>query len=110
MPRKFADLDTTPTLVQERLAVWGRSIRAARLRQRITVADLCQRLEISEGTLRRLERGDPRAAVGSYLTAFLALGLFDAAAPPLPASLGTATGSRVRRSKLERGEDDGDYF
>ncbi|GGX83595.1 helix-turn-helix domain-containing protein [Massilia dura] len=110
MPKKLSSSDVTPTLVQERLVAWGRSIRAARLKQRITVADLCERIGISEATLRRLERGDPGAAAGTYLTALLMLGLFDEAVPALHVSLGTVTGHRVRRGKLERGEDDGDYF
>jgi transcriptional regulator with XRE-family HTH domain len=110
MPKKLSDPEITPTLIQERLVAWGHSIRAARLEQRITVAELCQRVGISEATLRRLEHGDPGAAAGTYLTTLLTLGLFDTAAPALHASLGTATGHRVRLSKLERGEVDDHEF
>lgn len=110
MPKKLTDAEITPILVQERLRIWGGSIRAARLRQRITVADLCRRVGISEATLRRLERGDPGAAAASYLTAFLVVGLFDRAVPPLPASLCSAAGERVRRRKLEHEESNDDYF
>src|SRR5215217_665306 len=103
MPKKSADADILPTLVRERLIAWGMIVRAERLRQRITIADLCARVGISEATLRRLERGDPGAAAGTYLATLLVLGLFDQAVPSLPASLGTATGQRVRHGKLERG-------
>lgn len=110
MPRKHIDADVTPTLVEERVVTWGRAIHAARLRQRMTVADLCDRTRISEATLRRLERGDPAAATGKYLTALLVLGLFEEAVPPLHASLCAAPGVRVRRTREERGGDDDDYF
>lgn len=109
MPKKLFPTQATPTLVQERLTAWGRSIRNERLRLRITSADLCTRIGISEATLRRLERGDPGAAAGTYLTALLALGVFDEVAPPLRESLAAAARQRrVRLSREERGDDD--YF
>lgn len=112
MPKKLSTTATIPTLILERLVLWGRVILAERLRRRITVADLCHRVGISEATLRRIERGDPGAAAGTYLTALLALGLLDDAAPPLPQTLGQTGGQRrVRLSKEERGGDDAaDYF
>ena len=58
MPKKNLHPEAVPTLIQERLRVWGQSIRTQRLTQRIRAADLCARMEISEATLRRLERGD----------------------------------------------------
>jgi hypothetical protein len=67
MPKKLLNTDTVPTLVRERLSTWGRCIHTQRLRQRITAADLCARMSISEATLRRMERGDPGTAAGAYL-------------------------------------------
>lgn len=61
MPKRLLDTASLPTLVQERLSIWGRCIRTQRLRQRIAAADFCVRIGISEATLRRLERGDPGA-------------------------------------------------
>ena len=112
MPKKLSGADVWPTLILDHLQIWGRCIRPQRLQQRITAADLCQRLGISAATLRRLERGDPGAAAGSYLTALLTLGIADAATPPLPAALWQETGSiRVRlRQQREGGEPDADYF
>lgn len=112
MPKKLLVSTTLPTLVQERLDTWGRCIHAQRLRQRITAADLCERISISEATLRRIERGDPGAGAGAYLTALLILGMADDATPALTPSLWSA--SAQRRVKLRReeraGEDDADYF
>jgi transcriptional regulator with XRE-family HTH domain len=112
MPKKLLDTDSLPTLVQERLSTWGRCIRTQRLRQRITAADLCSRMGISEATLRRLERGDPGAGAGAFLTALLVLGVADEAAPPLPPLLWSdMTQRRVKPTRQERGaKDDADYF
>lgn len=111
MPKKLTTSETWPTLVQERLAVWGRSIRAQRLRQRITGADLCARLGISRATLHRLEQGDPGAGAGAYLSALLTLGLVDLAAPVFPAELWqNPQGQRVKPRKEERQPDDAEYF
>lgn len=112
MPKKLLDTAALPTLVQERLTVWGRCIRTQRLRQRITAADLCVRMGISEATLRRLERGDPGGGAGAYLTALLVLGVADEAAPPLPPPLWSELPQRrVKPSRQERGgKDDADYF
>src|ERR1700687_3012210 len=99
MPKKLLHSDTLPTLVQERLSTWGRCIHTQRLRQRMTAADLCARMSISEATLRRLERGDSVAGVGAFLSALLILGVLDDATPPLPPSLWSDDSPR-RRVKL----------
>lgn len=111
MPKKLSHAENWPTLVLDRLSMWGRCIHAQRLRQRITAADLCQRLGISEATLRRLERGDPGAASGAYLTALLTLGVADEATPSLPEALWQERpGHRVKLSQHEKGEGADDYF
>jgi transcriptional regulator with XRE-family HTH domain len=111
MPKKLSTTEAWPTLVQERLAVWGKCIRTQRLRQRITVADLSSRLGISRTTLLRLEKGDPGAGAGAYLTALLALGIADHAVPALPAELWQGDyGQRVKLTQQEKGADDAEYF
>ena len=111
MPKKLSSTESWPTLVQERLTVWGRCIRTQRLRQRITVADLCDRLGIARTTLLRLEKGDPGAGAGAYVTALLVLGLVDQAMPTLPPTLWQGdVGERVRLTRAEKGDDDADYF
>ncbi len=111
MPKKLSSAETWPTLVHERLTIWGKCIRTQRLRQRITVADLCSRLGVSRTTLMRLESGDPGASAGAYLTALLALGVADVAAPALPAELWQGDfGHRVKLSRHEKGQGDDEYF
>ncbi|NRR32072.1 helix-turn-helix transcriptional regulator [Oxalobacteraceae bacterium] len=111
MPKKLSKPETWPTLVQERLNAWGKCIKTQRLRQRIPVADLAARLGISRTTLLRLEKGDPGAGAGAYLTALLALGVADQAVPALPAGLWQGDyGQRVKLSLQEKGGDDAEYF
>lgn len=110
MPKKISKKHDWPTLALERLEVWGRCIRTQRLQQRVTVADLCERLGISPATLRRLEQGDPGAAVGAYMAALLTLGVIDTAVPRLPDVLWNEhERSRVRLSQKEKAADV-DYF
>jgi len=56
MPKKLSATEAWPTLVQERLAIWGKCIHAQRLQQRITGADLCARLEPVMNLKRREKR------------------------------------------------------
>lgn len=111
MPRKLLDNDSLPTLVQERLSMWGKCIHAQRLQQRVTSADLCERMGISENTLRRLERGDPGAGAGTYLTALLTLGMVDDLAPSIPPELAASSHRRVKKTLQERSAShDTEYF
>lgn len=114
MPKKLMHDETRyPSLVAERIALWGRYIRAARLQQRVTAADLAQRAQVSDSTLRRLEQGDPGAAVGAYMAVLNVLsGLAELAPVPVrqvaaPVRRDGTVASRVRRSA---GEIDDDYF
>jgi hypothetical protein len=108
MPKKNLSRDAVPTLIQERLHLWGRVIRTQRALQRIRATDLCTRLEISEATLRRLERGDAGAGVGLYLMAFQVLGVLDELAPMPSGALWTADAKQ--RVRLPSKGLDGDYF
>jgi hypothetical protein len=112
MPKKLSNAGMWPTLVQERLVEWGRCVNVQRLQQRITAADLCRRLGISEATLRRLERGDPGVGAGAYVNALLTLGMANEATPALkPGLWHKAPGKRVRRTRQEQGAaTDADYF
>ena len=111
MPKKLSTTDPWPALVLERLRIWGLCIQTQRLRQRITVADLSSRMGISRATLLRLEKGDPGAGSGAYLTAFLVLGLADQVVPALPADLWQGDyGQRVKLTQQEQGGGADDYF
>lgn len=108
MPKKNLHRAAIPTLIQERLHLWGLVIRSQRTRQHIRAADLCARLDISEATLRRLERGDAGAGVGLYLMAFQVLGVLDELASVPPGAL-WSTENRQRVRLPSQGADR-DYF
>lgn len=107
MPRKLTPDEAVPTLLQERLTLWGRCIRAQRLSQRITSPELAQRMNISRATLQRLERGDPGASATNYLRAFFVLGILDDIAPSPSMTLWQEPASRRvvhARSKVDDDE------
>lgn len=109
MPKKLTPDDAVPTLLQERLTLWGRCIRAQRLTQRITSPELAQRMNVSRATLQRLERGDPGASAATYLRAFFVLGVLEELTPAPPAALRTEPGG-VRRVVHARRPADDDAF
>ncbi len=100
--------DAVPSLIAERLTIWGSTIRTQRVRQRIAAEQLCVRIGVSRATLSRLERGDPAVNVAAYMTAFHVLGILDVAMPPLSPALWTSDeNGRVRARREERADD---YF
>jgi len=108
MPHKLLSSASVPTLVSERLAVWGHAIRTQRVRQRITADQLCVRVGFSRATLSRIERGDAAVNVAGYIGAFLVLGILDEAMPPLPTTLWSPDANGRVRARREEGDDD--YF
>ncbi len=109
MPKKLLTPPAVSTLVLERLHTWGLCIRKQRIAQHIRAADLCARMGIARTTLRRLERGEPGAAVDLYLNALLILGVMDVAVPALPNPLWEMRNVN-RRTRLSAAEGDDDAF
>jgi len=64
-----------PLPVKRALTKLGEDIRAARLRRRISMAIMAERVSITRVTLQKLEQGDPGVAIGTYATALFVLGL-----------------------------------
>jgi len=108
MPKKILPATAVPSLVQERLTIWGKCIHQQRITQNLQASDLCSRIGISDATLRRLENGDPGAGAGIFLSALLVLGILDLTVPvPDERLWAGATRRRVRRAAA--GDHD-DYF
>lgn len=59
----------------EALRLLGQSIRAARIERRMTTAELAERIGISRPSLHRIERGDPKIAIGSAFEAATIVGV-----------------------------------
>lgn len=109
MTKRLRTSDVMPTLVNERLRVWGQCVRKQRVQQNISARDLCTRLDISHPTLQRMERGEASVNVGLFLAAFHVLGILDIAAPAPEAALWQMEMPGMR-SRPGRKEHDEDYF
>jgi len=66
---------TLPIPVIRTLRKLGHDIKDARRRRRLPLAIVTQRASISEPTLIRIERGDPKVAMGSYATVLFVMGM-----------------------------------
>ncbi len=67
--------DSPPHAVAQALMTLGRNIRTARLRRKLTRADLAERIGISRYVMADIEKGKPTTAIVAYLGALWALGL-----------------------------------
>lgn len=109
MPKKISASPYWHPKLTLRLSLWGRSIRAQRIRQKIKATLFCARIGVSVSTLRRIELGDPMVAAGSYLTALNALGLFDPIVPEPDAQWYANTSYTARAPRTTEDDEDG-YF
>lgn len=75
MTRVSKIAQSPPAAVAETLTQLGGKIRTARLRRRMTIQDLAERVGVSRRTMGEVERGKATTAVAAYLGALWALGL-----------------------------------
>jgi len=87
-----------PLPVQHALLHLGQRLRAHRIAQGWTIAEMAQRLLCSPTTWRALENGRPGTSVGVLAQALWLLGQLDGLDALAPAPL-QVTGQRVRRRK-----------
>lgn len=59
----------------KQLEAVGEKLRLARLRRRLSSAQLAERVGVTLPTLRRVERGDPSVSFGAYASVLFSLGL-----------------------------------
>lgn len=72
---KSATVDVLPARVRRALIKFGADISVARRRRRITTTMMAERLGVARTTYDRVERGDPRVAIGTCMMALYVLGL-----------------------------------
>ena len=77
MARTSKAAKAPPAAVEETLLRLGRNIRTARLRRKMRLEDLAERVGISRYVMSDIEKGKRTTAVASYLGALWALGLID---------------------------------
>ena len=66
---------SSPAEVERILFHLGRNIRIARLRRKMRLLDLAERVGVSRYLMSDVEKGKPTAAVAAYIGALWALGL-----------------------------------
>lgn len=66
-----------PATVEQILLQLGRNIRTARLRRKLRLQDLAERVGISRYRMADVEKGKPTTAIAAYMGALWALGLTD---------------------------------
>jgi transcriptional regulator with XRE-family HTH domain len=89
---KSAMNDVLPTRVRRALVKFGADISVARRRRGITTKMMAERLGVARTTYDRVEHGDPRVAIGTYMMALFVLGLgtpIDALVDPRTDETGT---------------------
>ena len=77
MSRRSKITHSPPAAVESALKRLGRNIRIARLRRRLRIQDVADRIGTSRFTVADLEKGKPSTSVAAYLGALWALGLLD---------------------------------
>lgn len=75
MPRVSKIAKSPPYAVEQALSRLGRNIRTARLRRRLTRAELAERIGISRYVMADIESGKATTAIVAYIGALWALGL-----------------------------------
>jgi len=60
---------------EDAMALLGGLIRTARIERKMTVKEVAERAAISRGLLQRIEKGDPKCAIGSVFEVATILGI-----------------------------------
>ena len=68
---------TPPAEVERILLQLGRNIRIARLRRKLRIEDVAERVGVSRYSMSDVEKGKPTTAIAAYIGALWALGLTD---------------------------------
>jgi len=75
MPRVSKISNSPPAAVEDILNRLGRNIRTARLRRKLSMEELAERIGISRYVLSDIEKGKPTTAIAADLGALWVLGL-----------------------------------
>ncbi|KQQ85682.1 helix-turn-helix transcriptional regulator [Aureimonas sp. Leaf324] len=74
MPRSSPAIAVMPEAVMSSLVLFGAHLRTARQRRDESLRTMAARIGTSIPTLRRMEAGDPKVAIGVYATALWIFG------------------------------------
>jgi len=59
------------------LEVFGENLKLARKRRKLTIQQMAERAGVDRGTLREIERGNPRVSLGAYINVLSVMNLQD---------------------------------
>jgi transcriptional regulator with XRE-family HTH domain len=107
MTRHSRLLETPPYAVERALKALGTNLRTARVRRKLTLENLAQRVGVSRRILSDVERGKPSTGIGIYVAALWALGLLDHLSPvadPTKDAEGLALTLARQRSRVRKTE------
>lgn len=68
---------TLPRIARRALIKLGQDIAVARKKRRISTVSMAERAFISRSTLAKIEKGDPTASIGAYVTVLAILGMVE---------------------------------
>ena len=77
MPNRSRIQSSPPGAVADALKKVGSNIKIARLRRKLRIEDVAQRLGVSRFTVADVEKGKPGASMAAYAGALWALGLLE---------------------------------
>ncbi len=77
MPQVNKITKAPPAAVEKALRQLGQNIRTARLRRKLRLEDVAERVGVSRYVMSDIEKGKPSTAIASYMGALWALGLLE---------------------------------
>ncbi len=105
--------ETPPAAVEDALRRLGRNIRTARVRRKLRIEDVAERIGASRFTVADLEKGKPGTSMAAYAGALWALGLLeqmdDLADPDRDEEGKALESARSPRQAPRRGRLDNDF-
>ena len=107
MARRSRLLEAPPYAVERSLKTLGSNLRTARVRRKLTLEDLAQKVGVSRRILSDVEKGKPSTGIGIYVAALWALGLLDHLSPvadPTKDAEGLALALARQRSRVRKTE------
>jgi len=66
--------DSFPAGLKRSLSKFGTDLTRARLKRRLTIQMMAERVGVAKSTYARIEKGDPAVAMGAYAMALFVLG------------------------------------
>lgn len=74
MAKRSIATAAVPSSTSKHLALLGERLRIARKRRRMSMAAWAAQMQVSEPTVARMERGDPKVQIGIYASALALIG------------------------------------